>query len=207
MPRVTAADILKVIPITRKTLWLWQKKYNFFPDPVKKAHPGGKGIVGYYPAWVKERCISIFNLQKKGYTVQMIKEVLKKEKNFKSTKKILIVDGEKKFTDSLEKFFAKNEFLVEVAHDGLDAGLKAAIFMPSIILFDINLPGLKGEEICHRFKENSKTECTRIIAIYNNSDLKSSEKKILDAGAEACLKKPINMELLLEQCTKLVIKP
>ena len=45
MERITAADILKVVPITRKTLWLWQKKYCFFPDPVKEGHPGGKGIV------------------------------------------------------------------------------------------------------------------------------------------------------------------
>ena len=50
---VTAADILKIVPITRKTLWLWQKKYKFFPDPKKKVHPAGKGMVGYYPAWVK----------------------------------------------------------------------------------------------------------------------------------------------------------
>ena len=42
MAKVTAADILKDLPITRKTLWLWQKKYQFFPDPEKKVHPFGK---------------------------------------------------------------------------------------------------------------------------------------------------------------------
>jgi len=60
MSRITAADILKVVPITRKTLWLWQKKYRFFPDPQKEGHPGGKGIVGYYPAWVEERCKQVY---------------------------------------------------------------------------------------------------------------------------------------------------
>ncbi|MDH3257768.1 MAG: helix-turn-helix domain-containing protein, partial [Nitrospinota bacterium] len=74
---MTAADILKVVPITRKTLWLWQKKYDFFPDPVKEAHPGGKGIVGYYPAWVQERCKQVYALQKSGHTIAMIKEILK----------------------------------------------------------------------------------------------------------------------------------
>jgi len=68
---VTAADILKVVPITRKTLWLWQKKYDFFPDPIKEAHPGGKGIVGYYPAWVQERCKQVYSLQKSGHTIAM----------------------------------------------------------------------------------------------------------------------------------------
>ncbi len=48
--RLTASDILKVVPITRKTLWLWQKNYKFFPDPVKEAHPGGRGIAGGHRA-------------------------------------------------------------------------------------------------------------------------------------------------------------
>ena len=53
MLRITMADILKVVPIKRKILWLWQEKYRFFPDPLKKSHLGGKGIVGYYSAWVE----------------------------------------------------------------------------------------------------------------------------------------------------------
>ena len=92
MSRITAADILKVVPITRKTLWLWQKKYRFFPDPQKEGHPGGKGIVGYYPAWVEERCKRVYALQKKGYTISMIKEILEKEEKEKSTRKVLVVD-------------------------------------------------------------------------------------------------------------------
>ena len=78
MSRITAADILKVVPITRKTLWLWQKKYGFFPDPIKESHPRGKGIVGYYPAWVKERCIKVYSLQKKGLVKGVFNKVFKK---------------------------------------------------------------------------------------------------------------------------------
>ena len=103
MPKVTAAEILSEVAITRKTLWLWQKKYNFFPDPIKKVHPSGKGIVGYYPSWVRERCKAIFSLQKKGYTVPMIKDILQKEAKEKSTRKVLVVDDEKKFAHLLKK--------------------------------------------------------------------------------------------------------
>ena len=95
MPRITAADILKVVPITRKTLWLWQKKYRFFPDPQKEGHPGGKGIAGYYPAWVEERCKRVYALQKKGFTIAMIQEILDKENKNKSNRKILVVDDGK----------------------------------------------------------------------------------------------------------------
>ena len=38
----------------------------FFPDPEKKEHSEGKGIVGYYPALVEERCKKVYALQEKG---------------------------------------------------------------------------------------------------------------------------------------------
>ena len=117
MSRITAADILKVVPITRKTLWLWQKKYRFFPDPLKEGHPGGKGIVGYYPAWVEERCKQVYALQKKGYTIFMIKEILEREENEKSIRKVILVDTEVKFYDLLKKIFLNNDILVETAYN------------------------------------------------------------------------------------------
>lgn len=202
MSRVTAADILKVVPITRKTLWLWQKKYGFFPDPVKEAHPGGKGIVGYYPAWVEERCRKIYALQKKGYTISMIKDILKQEEEKQSVRKILIVDDEKKFSNLLKKFFEKNNYVVELAFDGWDAGLKAAQFMPSIIVLDIALPGINGMEVCKNLKSNPKTGNIKIIAI--SGDLRHSEQVILDAGADIYFTKPVDFETLLNVCNEFV---
>ncbi|MFQ5673002.1 MAG: PleD family two-component system response regulator [Nitrospinales bacterium] len=205
MSKVTAAEILKEVPITRKTLWLWQKKYHFFPDPEKKVHPGGRGIVGYYPAWVRARCKQVYDLQKKGYSVPMIKEILQKEAREKSTKKILIVDDERKFADLLRKMFIKKGFVVEVAYDGLDAGLKASEFRPAIILLDLGLPGLNGLEVCKLLKSNPKTKHINIIAI--SGDLSYPEETVLDSGALMFFKKPVNMTRLLKECSVLVNSP
>ncbi len=202
MDRVTAADILKVVPITRKTLWLWQKKYKFFPDPSKEAHPGGKGIVGYYPAWVEERCKKIYALQKKGYTISMIKEQLQEDEEQKTVRKILIVDDEKKFSDLMKKVFEKNGFIAQVAYDGLDAGLKAAQFKPSIMLLDIALPGINGMEVSKNLKANPKTQNIKVIAI--SGDLRHSEKVILESGADMYFTKPVDFDVLLEACNKFV---
>lgn len=202
MDRVTAADILKVVPITRKTLWLWQKKYKFFPDPSKEAHPGGKGIVGYYPAWVEERCRKIYALQKKGYTISMIKDQLQEDEEQKTVRKILIVDDEKKFSDLMKKVFEKNGFIAQVAYDGLDAGLKAAQFKPSIMLLDIALPGINGMEVSKNLKANPKTQNIKVIAI--SGDLRHSEKVILESGADMYFTKPVDFDVLLEACNKFV---
>ena len=195
MTRVTAADILKVVPITRKTLWLWQKKYCFFPNPVKEGHPGGKGIVGYYPAWVEERCKKVYALQKKGYTILMIKEILEKEEQEKSTRKILVVDKERKFCDLLKKIFQKNDFLVETAYDGWEAGKKVVQFKPTIIILDMTLPGLNGLDVCKDIRYHELTKNILIIAI--SGDLRYTETEVLKSGANAFFSKPVNFENLL----------
>jgi len=205
LDKVTASDILKDVPITRKTLWLWQKKYQFFPDPIKVAHPGGKGIVGYYPAWVRDRCKRVYALQKSGYTIMMIQEILKKETAEKSAKKVLIVDDEKKFANLLKKFLTKNGFQVEVAYDGLNAGLKAAEFQPSLVLLDITMPGLNGLEVCRHLKNNPRTKHTRILII--SANLHYTEDDILEAGGEGFYTKPINFQEVLERCVYLLQGP
>ena len=201
--RVTASDILNVVPITRKTLWLWQKKYQFFPDPAKEAHPGGKGIVGYYPAWVEERCKKVYALQKKGYTINMIKDILQKEEEQKTGRKILIVDDEKQYCLLLKKFFDGNDFIAEVAMDGFEAGFKAREFLPTIILLDITLPGIGGIiDVCRNLKNNPDTTATKVIAM--SGDLRCTENEIVSSGAEMFLSKPVDFESLLKICNEMV---
>ena len=200
--RVAAADILAVVPITRKTLWLWQKKYNFFPDPVKEAHPKGRGIAGYYPKWVLDRCKKVYALQREGYKIAMITKILNLEEEEKSVKKILLVDDEKKFTKLLTKFFIGNEYIVDVAYSGLEAGLKAVSFRPSIILLDINLPGLNGLEVCRNLKNNPTTENINIIIV--SGSLEYTEKAILDAGGDMFIRKPVDLAILLEKCNEII---
>jgi len=203
--RVTAAEILKVVPITRKTLWLWQKKYLFFPDPQKEAHPGGKGIVGYYPAWVKERCQKIYALQRQGYTIKMIQDYIRDELTEKSTRKLLIVDDEKKFADLLKSYFEKHDFLVEVAYDGLEAGIKVAHFSPSIVILDLALPGLNGISVCKNIKQNSGIKDVKIVVV--SGDLRFTENDVKSAGADQYFPKPVDFIKLLDVCESYVTIP
>ena len=205
MVRVTAADILKVVPITRKTLWLWQKKYCFFPNPVKEGHPGGKGIIGYYPAWVEERCKKVYALQKKGYTISMIKVILEKEEQEQSNRKVLVVDKEKKFCDLLKKLFQKNDFIVETAYDGWETGKKVIQFQPTIIILDMTLPGINGIDVCKDIRYHEVTKNILIIAI--SGDLGYTEAEVLGSGANAFFSKPVNFENLLLLCRELLEDP
>jgi PleD family two-component response regulator len=200
--RVTASDILKVVPITRKTLWLWQKKYQFFPDPIKKVHPGGRGIIGYYPAWVEERCKKIYSLQKKGHTVNMIKEILQKEEEQKTEKRVLIVDNEDEFCASLMEYLKENDFAAEVALDGFEAGLKTREFRPSIIVLNITHSGVNGIEVCKSLKSRQDTSAIKIIAM--SKDLRYAEGEVLGSGADMFFIKPVDFGMILKACNDFI---
>ena len=200
--RVTASDILKVVPITRKTLWLWQKRYKFFPDPIKKVHPGGRGIIGYYPVWVEERCKKIYSLQQKGHTISMIKEILKKEEEQKTEKKVLIIDDESQFCESLMEYLKENDFAAEVALDGFEAGLKTREFRPSIIIVNIMHSGVNGIEVCKSLKSRQDTSAIKIIAM--SKDLSHTESEVPGSVADIFFIKPVDFGMILKTCTDFI---
>ncbi len=102
----------------------------------------------------------------------------------------------------LKKFFSKNGYMVEVAFDGLDAGLKAAHFQPTIILLDILLPGLNGLDVCKNLKNNPKTKNMTIMVI--SASLQYSSKSVRAAGGDMFFKKPVDFKELLEKCNEVI---
>jgi len=120
-----------------------------------------------------------------------------KKQNLKTS--ILIVDDDIQFTNYLNKLLSKFPTQVEVAvaNDGFSAGLKIREQEPDVVLLDIMMPGLDGFTVCQRIKSNSITSETRVIAMtgYPSAD---NVEKILAAGAEACLPKPVDKDELLQ---------
>ena len=86
--------------------------------------------------------------------------------------------------------------MVETARDGFDAGIKVQTFQPCIILLDLMMPDLNGVDVCRLLKQNPATRNIRIIAITGYKTQENVDA-IINAGAEACLAKPINSNLLM----------
>ena len=135
----------------------------------------------------------------------MIKEILEKEEKEKSSRKVLIVDDEIKFCDLLKKIFLNNDFIVETACDGWEAGKKAAQFQPAIMILDITLPGINGLEVCKVLRSDDNTKNIKIISI--SGDLRYTETEVLGAGANTFFTKPVNFENLLYLCNEFLEEP
>ena len=76
-----------------------------------------------------------------------------------------------------------------------------------VILLDINLPDIDGYEVARRLRKSNKTELTHIpiIAVTANA-MKGDEQKILEAGADMYISKPINIHELLRTVETLTHK-
>jgi excisionase family DNA binding protein len=115
------------------------------------------------------------------------------------TFRVLIVDDDHHFARFVAEALAGQSDIVviEVAHDGFDAGTKVLSFQPHVVVLDLIMPGLDGFEVCRRLKQDPVTRIIRVIALTGYGGPEHSER-ILAEGAEACLQKPIDRRTLLD---------
>ncbi|HET6821659.1 MAG TPA: response regulator [Anaerolineales bacterium] len=76
-----------------------------------------------------------------------------------------------------------------------------------VILLDINLPDIDGYEVARRLRASKKTKLAHIpiVAVTANA-MKGDDRKILDAGADIYISKPINIHELLHTVAGLITK-
>jgi len=69
-----------------------------------------------------------------------------------------------------------------------------------VILLDINLPDIDGYEVTYRLRHSKKTQlaCIPIIAVTANA-MKGDAIKVINAGCNQYVSKPINIQELLEK--------
>jgi K+-sensing histidine kinase KdpD len=123
-----------------------------------------------------------------------------------SSAKILIVEDNKENVDLLVYFLKPQNYLLEIAHDGVEAMEKIEKEPPDIILLDIMLPRMDGFELCERVKKDPATMFIPVIMITALKDLKDKMRS-LEVGADDFITKPFeNVELLTRVKSLLRIK-
>jgi len=113
--------------------------------------------------------------------------------------RILIVDDDKQVAGLLVEWLTglDEPFIVNSATDGFEAGSKVHNFEPDIILLDLMMPKLDGFAVCRQIKANPDTRAIRIIAMTGHMS-PENEQRIIEAGAEVCIPKPVDIKFLLE---------
>jgi excisionase family DNA binding protein len=112
---------------------------------------------------------------------------------------ILIIDNDRQHAELLKNFINDLPFTADsyIAHDGFEAGRLLAQYHPEIVLLDLKMPGMDGFAVCQRIKQQADQQAVRIIAI-SGYDTAENTRRILAAGAEHCLSKPIKLSELAQ---------
>jgi CheY-like chemotaxis protein len=116
-----------------------------------------------------------------------------------TAKKILIVDSNDAFRESLRAFIQDMGYEVFEAATGQEAIDKACSIHPDLIMMDVRLPGMNGDEVTARLKRNMSTRHIPVIINTAWSMACNVEERIhraLNAGAEEILYKPFQFPML-----------
>jgi two-component system alkaline phosphatase synthesis response regulator PhoP len=118
-------------------------------------------------------------------------------------KKILIVDDEENFRYLLKMNFVRSGFQCLEAGDGIEALKITREQKPDLIILDLKLPKLPGEEVCKEIKSDKEISNIPIIMLTGKSSVVDRVVgKVV--GADCYLHKPCEMNILLENVNKLI---
>jgi CheY-like chemotaxis protein len=120
------------------------------------------------------------------------------------TKKILIVEDEKDILELLTTLFRLEGYEIICAKDGEEALKIAKENKIDIILLDIQLPKLKGPEVCNSVKSDPGMSHIKILLM--SGVTQNSEQIAQKAGADGFIAKPFSSVALMQKVEKLIGK-
>ena len=118
-------------------------------------------------------------------------------------RRILIVDDNEALRDNLAELLEGEGYEVRLAADGVRAlDSLAADPLPDVVLVDLLMPGMDGNELLSRIRED--TRLARLRVVLSTGMLSASVRAA--ARADAFLAKPFGMRDLLEKIEQLCMK-
>ena len=121
-----------------------------------------------------------------------------------STYHVLVVDDDpstvKIATGVLETL---DGIKVATASDGFEAGLQVVAFEPDLLILDLMMPGADGFEVCRRIRRDPDLAQIKILILTAHGTHENLER-VLEAGADDFMHKPVDVERLRQQVRTLL---
>lgn len=107
-------------------------------------------------------------------------------------KKVLVVEDEEKISSVLQSYLESKGMTVLLARDGRKALELFGRETVSMVLLDLMLPGLSGEEVCKSIRSRSRVPIIMLTAKSSETDM----LKGLHIGADDYITKPFSLKAL-----------
>jgi DNA-binding response OmpR family regulator len=119
-------------------------------------------------------------------------------------KRILVFDDDKNISSIIQYILEEKGWEVVCSHNSNDAVEKIKTTQPTIIMMDNNIPDIGGVVTVQRIKLEKELQHIPIIFFTASSDAESLAN---EAGADACLPKPFDLEKLYNVIESLLPLP
>lgn len=174
-PYLTPSEAAKVLMVSPITVRAWAQK-GLLPS---ETTPGG------HRRFLRE---SVELFAKQAKTTLPANEL-----------RVLIVDDDKQVAGFLVEWLTglDEPLIVDTAANGFEVGSKVHTFEPDVVLLDLMMPGIDGFAVCRQIKANPETRDIRVIAMTGHLSAEN-QQRILEAGAETCVTKPLDTQFLLK---------
>lgn len=120
------------------------------------------------------------------------------ERQTDAPKRILVVEDQALNRKVVRIVLQSKGYTVVEATDAVEAIASLENAIPQLILMDIALPGQSGEELARRIKANLAWVDIPIIAL-TAAAMSGDKERILKAGCDDYLSKPIDIQVLVER--------
>jgi signal transduction histidine kinase/DNA-binding response OmpR family regulator/ligand-binding sensor domain-containing protein len=130
--------------------------------------------------------------------IQMEVEIKSENKHLK----LLVVEDNFEFRAFLQNELSE-EYSVVIANNGKEGQEKAISYQPDLVITDVMMPEMSGTELCSQLKKDIRTSHIPVILL----TAKTSDKAQIEgfeAGADAYISKPFNMNILLLRIQHLI---
>jgi CheY-like chemotaxis protein len=120
-------------------------------------------------------------------------------------KKLLIVEDNEINRDMLTQRLERKGFEIVIAMDGIEGVQMAQSETPDLILMDMSLPYIDGQEATRRIKATESTKHIPVVALTSHS-MSGDRERFIEIGCDEYDTKPFDFLRLLTKIENLLSK-
>ncbi len=111
--------------------------------------------------------------------------------------KVLLVDDNESITKMMSKFLTRKGHDVTTSNDGRNALTLIGNQQFDKILLDLSMPEFTGRDLIDVLEKDGRLQKNNIILFTASAASDDELNKLMEKGIKGCLRKPVDLDLLL----------